>query len=76
MDNKNILELDASIQYVQELLDSILERLQTLEKRLKRTMYKKAVTVDEFEKILLDWDAMIEAPFFRTHIMPLQLVIC
>ncbi|KQS19882.1 hypothetical protein ASF99_08335 [Exiguobacterium sp. Leaf187] len=74
VDNKNILELDASIQYVQELLDSILERLQTLEKRLKRTMYKKAVTVDEFEKILLDWDAMIEAPFFRTHIMPLQLV--
>jgi len=73
-DNKNILELDASIQYVQELLDSILERLQTLEKRLKRTMYKKAVTVDEFEKILLDWDAMIEAPFFRTHVMPLQLV--
>ncbi len=32
------------------------------------------MTVDEFEKMLRDWDAMIEAPSFRTHIMPLQLV--
>ncbi|WP_214703396.1 MULTISPECIES: 6-hydroxymethylpterin diphosphokinase MptE-like protein [unclassified Exiguobacterium] len=67
-------ELNVSIEHVQQLLDSVSERLQTLEKRLRRVMNQKAVTVDEFEKMLRDWDAMIEAPSFRTHIMPLQLV--
>lgn len=69
---KNTMELP--IKHVQDLLDSIIQRLQSLKKRLNRVLDKKAVTVDEFEKILNDWDAMIEAPSFRTHIMPLQLV--
>lgn len=67
-------ELKIPIEHVQSLLDSISERLLTLKKRLHRLMNQKAVTGDEFEKILRDWDAMIEAPSFRTHIMPLQLV--
>lgn len=67
-------ELNVPIENVQQLLNSVSERLQTLEKRLRRVMNQKAVTVDEFEKMLRDWDAMIEAPSFRTHIMPLQLV--
>lgn len=67
-------ELNVPIEHVQQLLDSVSERLQMLEKRLRRVMNQKAVTIDEFEKMLRDWDAMIEAPSFRTHIMPLQLV--
>ncbi|MCT4798784.1 motility associated factor glycosyltransferase family protein [Exiguobacterium profundum] len=67
-------ELNVPIEHVQQLLDSVSERLQMLEKRLGRAMNQKAVTIDEFEKMLRDWDAMIEAPSFRTHIMPLQLV--
>ncbi|WP_214837009.1 6-hydroxymethylpterin diphosphokinase MptE-like protein [Exiguobacterium sp. s122] len=66
--------LNIPIEYVQGMLDSVLDRLQTLAKRLHRITQQKAVTVDEFEKMLRDWDAMIEAPSFRTHIMPLQLV--
>lgn len=74
LEKMNDTELNIPIEYVQNLLDSILHRLQKLKKRLHRVMNQKAVTVDEFEKLLRDWDAMIEAPSFRTHIMPLQLV--
>ncbi|WP_269317773.1 motility associated factor glycosyltransferase family protein [Exiguobacterium sp. KJ 601] len=71
---KDEVDLNIPIKYVQNLLDSITHRLEILKKRLYRITNQKAVTVDEFEKILRDWDAMIEAPSFRTHIMPLQLV--
>lgn len=67
-------DLSIPIESVQGVLDSILHRLNILEKRLHRLKNQRAVTVDEFEKMLRDWDAMIEASSFRTHIMPLQLV--
>ena len=52
----------------------MIDQLELLSKRLNRSVTKKAVTIDEFEKILRNWDDMIEAPSFRTHILPLQLV--
>lgn len=66
--------IDIPLDRVSALLGSILNRLDVMLNRLKRVLQQKAVTIDEFEKMLRDWDAMIEAPSFRTQIMPLQLV--
>lgn len=74
LEDPNNVTIDIPIEYVRGLLDSISSRLGVMQKRLSRVINQKAVTVDEFEKMLRDWDAMIEAPSFRTHIMPLQLV--
>ncbi|AHA31507.1 motility associated factor glycosyltransferase family protein [Exiguobacterium sp. MH3] len=67
-------EIYIPIEHVQDLLNSVIQRLQNLKQKLYRIMNQKAVTVNEFEKVLRGWDAMIETPSFRSHIMPLQLV--
>jgi len=72
--NKNILPKDIRVDELIQILGSIIDYLNILDKKLNRIVKQKAVTVEEFEKMLRDWDAMIEAPFYRTNIMPLQLV--
>ncbi|WP_214798307.1 MULTISPECIES: 6-hydroxymethylpterin diphosphokinase MptE-like protein [unclassified Exiguobacterium] len=59
---------------VQEIFVGMINQLERLTKQLGRMIKQKAVTIDEFEKLLRSWDDMIIAPSFRTHIMPLQVV--
>lgn len=72
--DENYSSIYIPILEVQEKFVAMIDQLERLTKQLSRGLEKKAVTVDEFEKLLRNWDDMIEAPSFRTHILPLQLV--
>lgn len=71
---ETVSSIEIPVDDVLQILGSISEHLSLMHKRLNRVVKQKAVTIDEFERMLRDWDTMIEAPSYRTHIMPLQLV--
>lgn len=54
--------------------DETQSKLLNLEKKLNRLSAQRAISKKEFEKILRDWDGMIEYKNFKSHIMPLQIV--
>lgn len=72
--DENNSSIQIPIAEVQAKFVGMIDQLERLTKQLNRGVKKKAITIDEFEKLLRSWDDMIEAPSFRTHILPLQLV--
>lgn len=71
---KNCSAINIPVEKVQSKFAEVINQLESLKKRLRRSINQKAITVDEFEKILNGWDDLIETSSFRTHILPLQLV--
>lgn len=77
MDIRTEMTLEAieiPIDNLKNIFKTVYSNMQVVDKHLKRIVKQKAVTIDEFEKVLRHWDDMIESPNFRTHAMPLQLV--
>lgn len=70
----NYLSINIPVAEVQAKFVFMINQLEQLTKQLNRAIKQNAVTINEFERLLRNWDDMIEAPSFRTHILPLQVV--
>ena len=70
----NDSEVPVNIKNVKDKIENIINASEFLKKRLNRIVKNKAVTVQEFEKILRTWDSLIEIPYFRTYALPLQFL--
>ncbi|WP_404284840.1 motility associated factor glycosyltransferase family protein [Exiguobacterium aurantiacum] len=63
-----------SVDNLLKTFEKILSKLLSLDKKISRYSNQRAISKQEFQKILREWDDMIELKRFKSHVMPLQIV--